>query len=571
MNALVQGSLLHEIGQRSLAKYLEYRPSTALFYDLYEASERAASASKVEDYTVACETALRSEMRSMASAIRKQIEPGIEADWKIRLQALSSQLDIFAGYTDAPVGYIDTWAGHIPFIINQINGPLIDIPEALANSFAVTSEADAIFYVQRLTSLSHMIASVVDKFEHDRKQGWYAPDTILARAVDTLKCYISSPFNLHPLYASFEHKLKLCEAITVDSRLSFLNHAESVLKSSIYPAYSVAIDTVERFLSSDHAPVYSVLDLPGGSQYYQNALRYQANSLDGTLLHQFGLEQIEAINHRLARSSANFLDAETTESYLLRRSGRSLESFDFTQALLSYLEELNERARALADDCVKGVNLEDLSFKAIPPALEASAPFAKYTPAGKKTPAIFWVNAAKVRQMPISFLEVVAFHETVPGHHLQFCVARQNHALPVLLQLSLFNTFIEGWATYAEGLASTLQLYTDAVSGENSHIRTEQLRAARVVADTGLHAKGWTRNQGITFLEKTAGLDTDDAAAEIDRYLAVPAQAAGYQVGLATIRKLHSDACAKYGNRFDLSRFNATLLSNGAVPFSYPG
>lgn len=571
MNVFVQGSLLHEVGQQALEKYLEQRPSTALFYDLYEAGGRAASASKIEDYSVACETTLRSEMRSIASVIRGQIEPAMEADLKVRLQALASQVDIFAGYTDAPFGYIDTWAGHVPFIINQINGPLIDIPEALVNSFAVSDEADATFYLQRLTSLKHMIASVVEKFENDLKQGWYAPDSILTRAVATLRSYISVPLTLHPLYCSFEHKLSRCKALTVDSRLLFLDRAKFILESSIYPAFSEAIDAVERFLSSDHAPVHSVLDLPGGAMYYQNALRYQANSLDGALLHQFGLEQLDAINQRLALPTANVVSAETTENYLLRRSGQSLDSFDFTQALLSYLEELNERARALADDCVEGVSLEALSFNAIPPALEASAPFAKYTPAGKNTPAIFWVNAAKVRQLPFSFLEVVAFHETIPGHHLQFCVARQNQALPVLLQLSLFNTFIEGWATYAEGLASTLQLYTDAVSGEYSHIRTEQLRAARVVADTGMHAKRWTRTQGITFLEKNAGLDVDDAAAEIDRYLAVPAQAAGYQVGLATIRKLHSDACAKYGDRFDLSLFNAGLLRNGAVPFNYLG
>lgn len=571
MNVLVQGNLLHEVGKQALDKYLERRPSTALFYDLYEVGECVTSVPKMEDYSVACETALRSEMRGIATVIRGQIEPGMESDLKIRLQALASQVDIFAGYTDAPVGYIDTWVGHIPFIINQINGPLIDIPEALANSFAVTSEADANFYVKQLTSLKYMIASVVGKFEHDLKQGWYAPDSILARAVATLRSYISVPLDLHPLYGSFEHKLSHCETMTADSRLSFLDRAKFILESSIYPAYSAAIDAVECFLSSDHAPVHSVLDLPGGTQYYQKALRYQANSLDGELLHQFGLEQMDAVNQRLARSAANFVSTETIENYLLRRSGQSRDSFDFTPALLSYLEELHERACALADHCVEGVYLEALSFKAIPPALEASATFAKYTPAGKYTPAIFWVNTAKVRQLPFSFLEVVAFHETVPGHHLQFCVARQNPALPVLLQLSLFNTFIEGWATYAEGLASTLQLYTDAASGENSHIRTEQLRAARVVADTGLHAKGWTRTQGITFLEKNAGLDADDAAAEIDRYLAVPAQAAGYQVGLATIRKLRSDEYAKYGDDFDLSRFNADFLRNGAVPFNYPG
>lgn len=571
MNVFVQGSLLHEFGQQALRRYLEKRPSTALFYDLYEAGERATSAPKIEDYSAPCETALRSEMRSIAAAIRGQIEPRMEADLKIRLQALASQVDIFAGYTDAPVGYIDTWAGHIPFIINQINGPLIDIPEALANSFAVTSEVDAAFYLQRLASLEYMIASVVEKFEHDIKQGWYAPDTILVRAVATLRSYISVPLDSHPLYGSFEHKLSVCEIITVDSKLSLLDCAKSILESAIYPSYCAAIDVVERFLSSDHAPVHSVLDLPGGTLFYQNALRYQANSLDGGSLHQFGLDQMDAVNQQLAQSAANFVTTETTDSYLLRRSRQSRDSFDFTQALLSYLEELTERACALADDCVEGVRLEALSFKAIPPALEASAPLAKYTPAGKNTPAIFWVNAAKVRQLPLSFLEVVAFHETVPGHHLQFCMARQNPALPILLQLSLFNTFIEGWATYAEGLASTLQLYTDAASGENSHIRAERLRAARVVADTGLHAKGWTRAQGIAFLEEDAGLDADDAAAEIDRYLAVPAQAAGYQVGLATIRKLRSDKYARHGDDFNLSRFNADVLRNGAVPFNYSG
>ncbi|MGI2028631.1 DUF885 domain-containing protein [Endozoicomonas acroporae] len=571
MSVFEKDYLLHKIGQQALDKYLEHRPSTALFYDLCEADKNEAFASKIEDYSVASETKLRSEMRNIASTIREQIEPGMEADLEVRLQALASQVDIFAGYTYSSFGYIDTWAGHIPFIINQINGPLIDIPEALANSFAVTDETDATFYLHRLTSLKHMIASVVKKFENDLKQGWYPPDSILTRAVATLRSYISVPLTSHPLYCSFEYKLSCCKEITADRRLFFLDSAKSVLESSIYPAFSEVIDAVERFLSSDHALVHSVLDLPDGAMYYQNALRHQANSLDGVLLHKFGLEQLEAINQRLAQFAEDSVSTETTESYLLRRSEQSLESFNFTESLLDYLEALNERSRILADACVEGVSLEPLIFNAIPPALEASAPFAKYTPAGKNTPAIFWVNAAKVRQLPFSFLEVVGFHETIPGHHLQFCIARQNQSLPVLLQLSLFNTFIEGWATYAEELASTLKLYTDAISGEYSHTRTEQLRAARVVADTGMHIKEWTRTQGITFLVKNAELDEDDAAAEIDRYLAVPAQAAGYQVGLATIRKLRSDAYAKHGDHFDLSRFNAGLLRNGAVPFKYLG
>lgn len=570
MKIPTQDILLHEFGQKALKAYLEKRPSTALFYDLYETGERAKSASKIEDYSVSCETILRLEMRSIASSIQGQIKPGMETDLKVRLQALLSQVHIFSGYTDEPVGYIDTWAGHIPFIINQINGPLIDIPEALANSFSVTDEEDAIFYLQRLTSLERMIASVVEKFESDLSLGWYAPDSILTKATAVLRSYISVPLTLHPLYCSLEHKISKCKAIKPSRRLLYLCRVKIILESSIYPAFSKVIDAVENFLFSTHTPVHSVLDLPGGMMYYQNALRYQADSLDGVLLHQFGLEQLNTINQRLASSKAIVVSTETTENYLLRRSKKSLGSFDFTQTLLNYLRELYERASALAVFFIKRVNLEALSFNAIPPTLESSAPFAKYTPAGKNTPAILWVNAKKVRKLPLSFLEVVAFHETIPGHHLQFCVARQNQTLPTLLQLSLFNTFIEGWATYAEELASTLQLYTDAASGERSHIGAEQLRAARVVVDTGIHVERWTRTQGITFLEKNVGLDVDDAAAEVDRYLAVPAQAAGYQVGLATIRRLRSDACAKYGDDFNLSIFNEGLLRNGAVPFNSP-
>lgn len=558
--------LLDAMGEEAAKSYMSFRPSTALFYRLPANPAGEGDSNAMEDYDPGVESRLRADMANLAAKVQHATGDSLNSLCAAQLQALNIQLDIFSGFSENEYGYIDTWYGHVPFIINQINGPLIDLPEALTNTFAISNINDAQRYIARLQKFGPMIDSVNEKFVYDINHGWYPPPSVLARSLALFKNYTSGSVTTHPLYLSLSAQLARLNEVDEATKSALLTQAASALSTTVYPGYSRTVAMLERFSASRRPAVTSVVDLPGGRTYYKRALKFQTDSTDGaSTLHEFGLAEVLRLQSLLVHSGADQSN-ETTEQYLKRTSHLPAEDFNLEQAILDRLSLLNDRANARRDWLVVDSPAAELRFRAFPKALEASAPLGKYTAAGASGSAIYWVNVSKLARMSYSFLEVVTFHETVPGHHLQFSIAQRKAELPVLLKFSLFNAYIEGWATYAEGLASEAGLYSDAKKGEASRLNAELLRSVRVVIDTGIHAEGWSRSQAIDYFIATLNNDHDSASAEVDRYLAMPGQAAGYQVGLSLIRKKRLANEQSLGSSFDLKKFNTDLLKNGAMP-----
>jgi uncharacterized protein (DUF885 family) len=315
--------------------------------------------------------------------------------------------------------------------------------------------------------------------------------------------------------------------------------------------------------------VTSVVDLPGGPAFYREALRNQAaTTATAGQLHAFGMAEVKRLQAQMAQPAVQDVDL-STEDYLRRQAVQNGASFDLEQALLARMRYLVRKAGLACPRLVTGCpRMPALQVRPFPKSLEALAPFGKYSPGSLQGGATFWVNLGKLAQMPYSLLEVVTFHETLPGHHLQFALAQRNDRLVPLQRFSLFNGYIEGWATYAEGLAAEAGLYSMPETAQRTRLQVELMRAVRLVIDTGLHAEGWSRQQGIDFFVEVLHSDPASASAEVDRYLAMPGQAAGYQVGLAHIRRLRDQALQRQGQGqgFSLAAFNAQILSNGAVP-----
>jgi uncharacterized protein (DUF885 family) len=183
-------------------------------------------------------------------------------------------------------------------------------------------------------------------------------------------------------------------------------------------------------------------------------------------------------------------------------------------------------------------------------------------------PGIFFANLRDLNETPTWGMKTLAYHEGVPGHHLQISTALGLKGLPLIRQQTLYTAYAEGWALYAEEFAAEIGMYKDDPFGDLGRLQLELLRAVRLVVDTGLHAQGWSRKQAIDYMVNTTGVAETDATSEVERYMSMPGQACAYKVGELKILELRRKAQAALGPRFNLRDFHAVVLENGGVPLS---
>ena len=233
--------------------------------------------------------------------------------------------------------------------------------------------------------------------------------------------------------------------------------------------------------------------------------------------------------------------------------------------LLAYLNGVVAGVRRKLPEAFATTPKADLVIKRVPPSIEAGAPdgYEQDGPIDGSRPATYYINLRDMANWPKFSLPTLCFHEGVPGHVWQGVF---QHRLRPLRSQMVFNAYVEGWALYAEQLGDELGMYADDPFGKLGYLQSIQFRACRLVVDTGLHAKQWSREQAIDWMVKTNGSPVDSARGEIDRYCAWPGQACGYQIGHLHIDDLRTRAKAAMGARFDLRRFNDALLTSGSVP-----
>jgi uncharacterized protein (DUF885 family) len=207
------------------------------------------------------------------------------------------------------------------------------------------------------------------------------------------------------------------------------------------------------------------------------------------------------------------------------------------------------------------------AVRRVPEAEQDHGPLAYYVdPAlDGSRPGTYFVNTRTPHEQDRTIAESLAFHEGVPGHHLQISLAQELDDLPLLRRTALIDAYIEGWGLYAERLADEMGLYTDDVA-RLGMVSQDSVRAARLVVDTGLHAFGWTRDQAVGYLRATTSMAADDVEAQVDRFTETPAQALAYMVGRLEIQRLRAEAEVRLGAEFDLSAFHDLVLGGGPLP-----
>lgn len=558
--------------QAATQALFQARPLSASAYSLSEAQVGKVFAAEMEFYNSSRENALRQSMSDNAKALEALALPELPQA-AINQQVMTNILAFYAGAAQFPQGYIDMWMGHSPFIVNQINGPTIDMPGALINSHPIKTPQDALNYLQRLSQFGPALGSVADKFSTDATSGWLPPRVLLDKSLKIISTYAQPDATSHPLYQDFAKKLDHLTALDATGKSELLAKAAGFITTVVAPAYQQLHDKVKATLPAAKAEA-GIWAQPNGPEFYAYSVRQLGDTtLTPEQIHQIGLAEVARISEEM--------------DTILKANGYSEGSVGDRMAAL------NEEPRFLYEDSDAGraALLTDLNgyikemdgriseqFKTRPPyavevrripvEIQDSAAGGQYTsPAidGSK-PGIYWINLADMKANAKFDLKTLTYHEANPGHHWQIALNLAQEQLPLLQRIAPYNAYAEGWGLYSELVAYEMGLYKNDPFGNLGRLKAELFRSVRLVVDTGLHAKKWTREQAIQYMASTTGTASSDVISEIERYMAWPGQALGYKLGMLKIVELREKARKALGDKFEIRAFHDMVLLGGAMP-----
>ncbi|MCP4155772.1 MAG: DUF885 domain-containing protein, partial [bacterium] len=389
--------------------------------------------------------------------------------------------------------------------------------------------------------------------------------------VDSLKRFIAAQPRENSLYTTFEFRLKKTLPQDSKKRDQLLSKTESLLKESIYPAYQTFINKLVQ-LKEKTVNDAGLWRLPDGDAYYAYCLRrHTTTELTPEEVHRLGLNEVNRIQKELLKSFKKLgIEARTFQSGLRQYFDtylRGNQKFSYPrteagrlQALKDY-QEIIEKVKPKLSRYFSRMPKVGVTVKRVP-AFRQRSMGSHYVRAKLDGSAggFFYTNLVYPPRKP--GMETLTFHEAIPGHHFQYAIQQESGEVPVFRSLVTFTGYIEGWALYAEKLAYEGNFFTDIYSS-NGCLRSELLRAVRLVVDTGIHYKRWTRQQAFDYMKKNLGWGS---YGEINRYCLWPGQACSYKIGEITILMLRKKAKKILGNRFDIKKFHDVVLNNGGIP-----
>jgi uncharacterized protein (DUF885 family) len=464
---------------------------------------------------------------------------------------------------------------HHRYVIHQFRGPHTSPISLLVNVHTIDSEQDAEDYIARLNNLPDYFDGVIEQIQIRMDKGLYLVDWMIPQIVASAdNVLVGAPFDQSGspsvIWADFNDKLA---ALKVEPAIAeqLREAAREAMLTAVKPAYKRLIAAVQSQQAA--APQEDgVWRFPDGDAFYANRLRdFTTTNLTPEAIHQAGLANVERL-HREMRSVMAELGEEGELSVFLDqvRNDESLR-YDNTEAgRLAYLDAARTAIDRMAERLPDYFGLlpqSDLIVKRVEAYREQSAGKAFYQspPPDGSRPGIYYANLYDMNSMPTTDLEALAFHEGLPGHHLQLSISAELGDVPDFQRHTRFTAFSEGWGLYSEYLAKEMGFYQDPYSNFG-RLAMELWRAARLVVDTGLHYKQWTREQAVDYLIANTPNAEYDCQRAIERYIAMPGQATAYMIGKLRIVELREMAEDALGEAFDIRAFHDTVLGSGAVP-----
>jgi uncharacterized protein (DUF885 family) len=461
--------------------------------------------------------------------------------------------------------------------ISQMRGVHAQIPTFLINVHKVDNEKDAQAYIARLNAIPKLFDQVIVNLRTCEGKGVVAPKFVFPLVLEACHKVIGgAPFDESgrdsPLLADFKKKVGALKEPNDAARSKLIDEAKGALSNSVKPAYEKLIAFLEdqSKRANDNAGVWK---FPDGAEFYKMALRHTTTTnLSADEIHQLGLKEVARIHGEMEkiREKVGF-KGNLSSFFKFMRDDPQFYLPDTDEGRAKYLAkavQIVDEMKKRLDELFITKPKADIVVKAVEKFRESSAGAAFYqqpAPDGSR-PGMFYVNLRDMRDQPVYQLEALAHHEGIPGHHMQIAIAQELTGIPKFRKLGArFTAYIEGWGLYSEQTPKEIGMYQDPYS-DFGRLSLELLRAARLVVDTGMHAKKWTRDQAIDYLKQNTPNSEGECVDAINRYIVMPSQATAYKIGMLKILELREKAKHELGTKFDIRQFHDVVLTNGALP-----
>ena len=459
------------------------------------------------------------------------------------------------------------------YVFHQMSGMHANIPVFLTTIHRINSLDAAEAWVSRAGSVDEMLNTLIDEAEARFAMGIQPPRWMYDYIIETAQNVISgAPFDdgeTNIVWESFERNINQID-ISAEDRARLLNEGREALLSWTAPYERlIGVMNAQRETAAAGDGVWR---LPEGEAFYNTRLaNFTTTSLTAQEIHDLGVENVERIHREMEAIMAEVgFEGSLQEFFVFMREDPQFYYPNTDEGRQAYLDEATaiiERMNARLPEYFITLPEHALEVRRVEPFREASAGKAFYSrpaPDGSR-PGIYYANLRDMSDMPIYQMEALAYHEGNPGHHMQLAIMTDLEDIPAFRRFGGYSAYSEGWGLYTELLPLEMGFYEDPYSNFG-RLAMELWRAARLVVDTGLHYKQWSREEAIAYLVENTPNSQGDAVNAIERYIVMPGQATAYMIGMLKILELRERAETELGDRFDIRMFHEVILRDGAVP-----
>lgn len=467
----------------------------------------------------------------------------------------------------------EPWMFH-DYPVNQLFGIQNNLPTFMVTTHQIRDAETARDYVARLNKFPWKFGQALEGLKLREEKGVLPPKFTVEKVLTEMRGFVQAAPEDHLLYTHLRDALSKLDGISETDRSEILQDGRQAVAGSVLPAYQSLIAYFEGMQSKVTAS-NGVWALPDGDRYYAWCVkRHTTTDLAPEQVHRIGLDEVGRIELEM--------DAILrAQGYARGTVGQRLAQLSVEPRFL-YPDTEDGRLQILADyqaiidDISKGLEpyfalkpVMGVRVDRIPKFKEKTAPGAYYDapPMDGSRPGVFYANLRDVKEIYRWSMRTLSYHEAVPGHHFQIAIAQELKGIPTFRKLGLFTAYSEGWALYAERLAKELG-YQENPFDDLGRLQAEMFRAVRLVVDTGMHHKRWTREHAIDYMRAKTGNPEGDVVAEIERYLVMPGQALAYKMGMLKILELRELTKRELGPAFNLRDFHNVVLGNGALPLT---
>ena len=457
-----------------------------------------------------------------------------------------------------------------PYVISQLTGAYQQMPDFLDTQHRIEAKDDADAYLARMEAFGRLLDQEADVVRHDVGLGVTPPDFVLDKSITQLKAFLAYEPEKAPLVASLVRRAK-------DKNIEgdWAGQAQGLYAEKVRPALARQLALLEG-LRPKAVHDAGCWRLPDGDEYYRLGLRnYTTSNITPDEVHKTGLDLVASLGAEAdaLMKKAGYTKGSVGERYRAMAEDPKQVYPNTDAGKEELLAKLNEQVKVIEGKLPQWFGQlpkAPLEIRRVPPATEAGAPGGYYfSPSLDGTrPGIYWINLRDTAEVPAWTLPTLTYHEGLPGHHLQLALNNEAGDLPLIRKVIGFSGYSEGWALYAEQLAVEMGMYDNDVLGHIGMIHDAMFRAVRLVVDSGMHHKRWSREQAVKYFVDNIGDAEASAITEVERYCVWPGQACSYMVGKITWMDARARAKKALGRKFDIRKFHDAGLLSGGTPLT---